>query len=241
MAWEALEHAGCAPAKLAGSEAGVFVGISFSDYAQLLQASEQSEGESYVTTGSLLSAAAGRVSYALGLHGPSIALDTACSSSLVSVHLACQSLRNRECSLALAGGVNLMLTPRVTLKCCRARMLAADGRCKTFDAQADGYVRGEGSGMVVLKRLSDARNDGDRILALIRGSAVNQDGRSRGFTAPNELAQQAVVRKALTPRESQPTTSVTIEAHGTGTSWAIRSEMHAIAETYGKGRPADRP
>jgi acyl transferase domain-containing protein len=240
VAWEALEHAGCAPAKLAGTDAGVFVGISFSDYAQLLQASE-SETESYVSTGSLLSAAAGRLSYILGVHGPSIALDTACSSSLVSVHLACQSLRNRECSLALAGGVNLMLTPRVTLKCCRARMLAADGRCKTFDAKADGYVRGEGSGMVVLKRLSDARSNGDRILALIRGSAVNQDGRSSGFTAPNELAQQAVLRKALSAARVAADDVSYIEAHGTGTSLGDPIEMHAIAETYGKGRPADRP
>ena len=241
VAWEALEHAGCAPAKLAGTDAGVFVGISFSDYAQLLQASEQSESETYVSTGSLLSAAAGRLSYVLGVHGPSIALDTACSSSLVSVHLACQSLRNRECSLALAAGVNLMLTPRVTLKCCRARMLAADGRCKTFDAKADGYVRGEGCGVVVLKRLADARADGDRVLALIRGSAVNQDGRSSGFTAPNELAQQSVLRKALSAARVVADDVSYIEAHGTGTSLGDPIEMHAIAETYGKGRPPDRP
>ena len=242
VAWEALEHAGCAPAKLAGTDAGVFVGISLNDYGQLLlQAAEQSEAETYVSTGSLLSAAAGRLSYLLGIHGPSIAIDTACSSSLVSVHLACQSLRNRECSLALAGGVNLILTPRVTLNCCHARMLAADGRCKTFDAQADGFVRGEGCGVVVLKRLADARNDGDRILALIRGSAVNQDGRSSGFTAPNELAQQAVLRKALSAARVAPDDVSYIEAHGTGTSLGDPIEMHAIAAIYGKGRPSDRP
>jgi acyl transferase domain-containing protein/acyl carrier protein len=242
VAWEALEHAGCAPASLAGTETGVFIGLSLNEYGQiLLGAAEQGGSGTHVGTGTLSSAAAGRLSYFLGLHGPSITLDTACSSSLVSVHLACQSLRNRECGTALAGGVNLMLTPRVTLNCCRSRMLAADGRCKTFDAAADGYVRGEGCGIVVLKRLSDAVAAGDRVLALIRGSAVNQDGRSTGFTAPNELSQQAVLRKAIAAAGVRPADVSFVEAHGTGTALGDPIEMHALAAAYAKDRPADKP
>jgi acyl transferase domain-containing protein/acyl carrier protein len=242
VAWEALEHAGCAPASLAGTETGVFIGLSLNEYGQiLLGAAEQAGGGTHVGTGTLSSAAAGRLSYFLGLHGPSITLDTACSSSLVSVHLACQSLRNGECGTALAGGVNLMLTPRVTLNCCRSRMLAADGRCKTFDAAADGYVRGEGCGIVVLKRLSDAVASGDRVLALIRGSAVNQDGRSAGFTAPNELSQQAVLRKAIAAAGVRPADVSFVEAHGTGTALGDPIEMHALAAAYGKDRPAGKP
>jgi acyl transferase domain-containing protein/acyl carrier protein len=242
VAWEALEHAGCAPASLAGTQTGVFIGLSLNEYGQiLLGAAEQTGGGTHVGTGTLSSAAAGRLSYFLGVHGPSITLDTACSSSLVSVHLACQSLRNGECESALAGGVNLMLTPRVTLNCCRSRMLAADGRCKTFDAAADGYVRGEGCGIVVLKRLSDAVASGDRVLALIRGSAVNQDGRSTGFTAPNELSQQAVIRKAIAAAGVRPADVSFIEAHGTGTALGDPIEMHALAAAYGKDRPADKP
>ncbi len=242
VAWEALEHAGCAPASLAGTETGVFIGLSLNEYGQILiGAAEQAGAGTHVGTGTLSSAAAGRLSYFLGVHGPSITLDTACSSSLVSVHLACQSLRNGECATALAGGVNLMLTPRVTLNCCRSRMLAADGRCKTFDAAADGYVRGEGCGIVVLKRLSDAVASGDRVLALIRGSAVNQDGRSTGFTAPNELSQQAVLRKAIAAAGVRPADVSFVEAHGTGTALGDPIEMHALAAAYGKDRPADRP
>src|SRR5262249_4341306 len=151
----------------------------------------------YLGTGTALSVAAGRLSYLLGWHGPSLAIDTACSSSLVAVHQACRSLHSGECVLALVGGVNLMLSPVPTLNFCKAKMLAADGRCKAFDAAADGYVRGEGCGVVVLKRLSDAQRDGDRIWALLRGSSVNQDGRSSGLTVPNGPAQQAVIREAL--------------------------------------------
>ena len=196
VAWEALEHAGLSPASLAGSETGVYIGLSNSDYNRLLGA-DQSAIDAYFSLGTNYSVAAGRLSYLLGLHGPSVAIDTACSSSLVAVHLACQSLRLRECDAALAGGVNLILAPEININFSKARMMAPDGRCKTFDAAADGYVRGEGCGVVVLKRLSDAIKDGDRIAAVVRGSAVNQDGRSSGLTAPNGPAQEAVIRKAL--------------------------------------------
>ncbi|MCB1055710.1 MAG: beta-ketoacyl synthase, partial [Acidobacteria bacterium] len=181
VAWHALEHAGIVPAELAGSATGVFVGISTNDYRQLQMGGDPERIDAYAGTGNALSIAANRLSYALDLRGPSLAVDTACSSSLVAVHAAGRSLRAGECDLALAGGVNLMLSPEWTLTFSQARMMAADGRCKTFDAAADGYVRGEGCGVVVLKRLSDARRDGDRVLALVLGSAVNQDGRSNGL------------------------------------------------------------
>jgi acyl transferase domain-containing protein len=241
VAWEALENAGCAPDSLVGSDTGVFVGIATSDYGQLLlQAAGHTRLDTYFGTGNAFNAAAGRLSYVLGLQGPCMAVDTACSSSLVAVHLAAQSLRNRECRIALAGGVNLVLTPGITVNFCRARMLAADGRCKTFDAAADGYVRGEGAGIVVLKRLSDAIADGDRIYALVRGSAVNQDGRSSGFTAPNELAQQALIRRALASARIDPKDVSYVEAHGTGTSLGDPIEVHALAETFA-GRGDDNP
>ena len=241
VTWEALEHAGCAPDSLMGTEAGVFVGISTNDYAQLLlKASAETGVDTYFGTGNAFNASAGRLSYVLGVQGPSMAVDTACSSSLVAVHLACQSLRSRECGLALAAGVNLILTPEVTVNFCRARMLAADGKCRTFDAAADGYTRGEGCGVLVLKRLSDALAAGDRILALIRGSAVNQDGRSAGLTAPNELAQQAVIHNALAAARLSPADISYVEAHGTGTSLGDPIEMHALAAAFA-GRGADRP
>ena len=237
VTWEALERAGVAPDRLTGSDTGVFIGISTNDYGQiLLRASDQIDPGMYFGTGNLLNAAAGRLSYVLGLQGPSMAVDTACSSSLVAIHLACQSLRNRECRMALAGGANLVLVPEVTVNCCRAKMLAPDGRCKTFDAAADGYVRGEGAAVIVLKRLSDALADGDPIVALIRGSAVNQDGRSGGFTAPNELAQQAVIRTALAAAGVAASDIGYVEAHGTGTSLGDPIEIHAIAAALGEGR-----
>ncbi|HET7695310.1 MAG TPA: SDR family NAD(P)-dependent oxidoreductase [Vicinamibacterales bacterium] len=240
LTWEALEDAGYAPDGFTGRDVGVFVGISINDYGQLLV--QAREADSYAAgTGNLLSAAAGRLSYILGFQGPAMALDTACSSSLSAVHLACQSLRTRESQLAIAGGVNVMLNPDVTVNCCRARMLSPRGRCSTFDAEADGYVRGEGCGVVVLKRLSDAVDAGDRILALIRGSAVNQDGRSGGFTAPNELAQQAVITKALRDARVAPADISYVEAHGTGTALGDPIEMHAIAAALGPGRAADAP
>jgi acyl transferase domain-containing protein len=174
--------------------------------------------DAYSSTGNAHSVAAGRLSYTLGFQGPAMAVDTACSSSLVTVHLACQSLRGGECDLALAGGVNLILSPDGTVALSQAQMLAPDGRCKAFDAAADGYVRSEGCGLVVLKRLSDALRDRDPIVAVIRGSAVNQDGRSNGLTAPNGLAQQDVIRTALSNGGVLPAQVSYVEAHGTGTA-----------------------
>ena len=197
VSWEALERAGLAPDRLNGSLTGIFLGITTNDYAQLAKLGGPQQLDVYTATGTALNAAAGRVAYTLGLQGPCMSIDTACSSSLVAVHLACQSLRNGESDLALAGGVNAILTPDAFVCFSKWGMMAPDGRCKTFDARADGFVRGEGCGIVVLKRLSDAVANGDHILAVIRGSAVNQDGRSSGLTVPNGLAQQAVLRRAL--------------------------------------------
>ncbi|MEP7048695.1 MAG: SDR family NAD(P)-dependent oxidoreductase [Pseudomonadota bacterium] len=241
VAWEALEHAGIAPASLAGSRAAVFVGISSTDYGnELVDVAGADRGDAYTAAGGAHSIAAGRLSYFLGVHGPNMAVDTACSSSLVAVHLAVQSLRNGETSLALAGGVNLTLTATGAILTSRARMMSFDGRCKTFDASADGYVRAEGSGIIVLKRLSDAQRDGDRILAVIRGSAVNQDGRSSGLTAPNGAAQEAVIRDALANAGLSPADISVIEAHGTGTSLGDPIEMNALGRVFGE-RPASAP
>lgn len=239
ICWEALENAGKAPSKLAGSNTGVFVGISNFDYSQLL-AKQVSGLDAYSGTGNAFSIAANRISYLLDLHGPSWAVDTACSSSLVAVHQACQSLRQGECEMALAGGVNLILTPQLTVTFSQAGMMAGDGRCKTFDADADGYVRGEGCGVVVLKRLSDAYRDGDRILAVIKGSAVNQDGRSNGLTAPNGLAQQAVIRQAMQNAGVAPHEIGYVEAHGTGTFLGDPIEVNSLKTVLAPGRaPGD--
>ena len=175
----------------------------------------------------LLSAAAGRLSYVLGLEGPSLSVDTACSSSLVAIHLACQSLRSGESRMALAAGVSMMLVPDVTVNFCRAHMLSPDGHCKTFDASADGYARGEGCGVIVLKRLSDAVADGDRVLAVVDGTKVNQDGRSSGLTVPNGPAQQTLLRDVLSEAGLAPA-DVDIEAHGRGPRWAIRSRCRRL-------------
>ena len=242
VAWEALEHAGIPADSLMGQKGGVFVGISSSDYLQLELRSIAPESiDAYIASGGTQSVAAGRLSYFLGLQGPAVSIDTACSSSLVAVHLACQSLRSGESSVALAAGVSLMLLPELTINFCRARMLAADGRCKTFDASADGYARGEGCGVVVLKRLSDALAAGDRVLALIRGSAVNQDGRSSGLTVPNGPAQEAVVREALTAAGLSPNAVQYVEAHGTGTSLGDPIEVQALARVLGEGRSFGEP
>ena len=198
VAWEALEHAGVAPDSVAGSATGVFVGLSTTDYANLLIRDGDPEDLGvYYGTGLAPCVAAGRISYVLGLRGPALTLDTACSSSLVAVTLAVQSLRSGACRMALAGGVNLMLEPQATAYLCRVKALSPTGRCHTFGANADGYVRGEGCGLVVLKRLSDARADGDRIMAVIRGAAMNNDGRSSGLTVPNGAAQREVIEHAL--------------------------------------------
>jgi myxalamid-type polyketide synthase MxaE and MxaD len=235
VAWEALEDAGQTIDGLAGSQTGVFVGVTANDHA-LLTLRDAAGTDSSASTGTAHSIVAGRLSYLLDLRGPSMAVDTACSSSLVAVHLACQGLLNQECNLALAGGVNLMLSPLPTICLSKVGMMAPDGRCKTFDAHADGYVRGEGCGVVVLKRLSDALSDGDNILALIQGSAVNQDGHSTGLTAPNVLSQQAVIRQALENAGVTPSQVSCVEAHGTGTSLGDPIEVEALTEVYGQPR-----
>jgi amino acid adenylation domain-containing protein len=239
VSWEALEHANQVSQALYNTPVGVFTGISTSDYA--LRALQHCEVDAYFGSGNSLSMAAGRVAYTLGLTGPAVAVDTACSSSLVAVHLACQSLRQGECRLALAGGVNLILSPENSIALSKARMLSSDGRCKTFDASADGYVRSEGCGVVVLKRLSDAIADHDNILAIIRGTAVNQDGPSGGLTVPNGPAQQAVIRQALSAAKVEPWQVQYVEAHGTGTSLGDPIELIALGEVYGQHRSPDQP
>lgn len=239
VSWEALEHAGIAPGQLSGSPTGVFVGICSNDYSQKLLDRDVTAIDAYLATGNCHSVAAGRLSYGLGLQGPSLAVDTACSSSLVAVHLAVQHLRSGECNLALVGGVNVLLSPECSVNFSRAHMLAADGRCKTFDAAANGYVRAEGCGVVCLKRLSDAEAAGDRVLAVIRGSAVNQDGASSGLTVPNGPAQQAVIRQALEQANLSPHQVSYIEAHGTGTQLGDPIEIGALAAVFGTERSQD--
>jgi malonyl CoA-acyl carrier protein transacylase len=240
VAWEALENAGYSPDGAAANHAGVFLALSNSDYGRMVF-KDFNEVDAYSSTGTILSVAAGRISYLLGLEGPSVVVDTACSGSLVSVHLACQSLRAKECRMALAGGVNLILSPEVHINFSKARMMAPDGRCKTFDSHADGFVRGEGCGILVLKRLSDATADGDNILAVIRGSAVNQDGHSGGLTVPNGKAQQAVIRQALAIAGVAGNEISYVEAHGTGTALGDPIEAHALVTVLGPGRTADNP
>ena len=240
--WEALEHAGQTREKLMESRTGVYVGACFNEYSKLhLYSDDPARIDAYSFTGTAISVLAGRLSYLLGLQGPSLAVDTACSSSLVTTHLACQALRAGECDLALAGGVNLILSPEVTIYFCKAGAMAPDGRCKTFDAAANGYVRGEGCGMIVLKRLSDALADGDNILALIRGSAVNQDGRSNGLTAPNGPSQVRVIRDALAAGDVKPYEVGYVEAHGTGTPLGDPIEVRALNTVYGEGRKKNSP
>jgi acyl transferase domain-containing protein/SAM-dependent methyltransferase len=239
-AWEALERAGIAPAGLKGSQTGVFVGIANSDYFRML-ARDTDAIDVYFGTGNTLSVAAGRISYLLGLHGPSMSIDTACSSSLTALHLAVQSLRAGESDLALAGGVNLILTPEININFSKAQMMARDGRCKTFDATADGYVRGEGCAVVTLKRFSDALADNDNILALVRGTAINQDGRSSGLTAPNGPAQEAVIRLALEDAGVEAGAIGYVETHGTGTALGDPIEVKALGNTLAAGRAPDQP
>lgn len=239
VTWEALEHSGLPPTRLSGSKTGVFVGISGFDYS-LRQLKELGAIDAYAGTGLAHSVAANRISYFLDLRGPSVAVDTACSSSLVAIHQACESLRRGESNVALAGGVNLILSPELTIALSHARMMAADGHCKTFDSRADGYVRGEGCGVVVLKRLPDAQRDGDRIWALVRGSAINQDGRSNGLTAPNGPAQEAVIRAALA-QAGVPAREISfVECHGTGTSLGDPQEVEALNQVLGPDREPTR-
>ncbi|NET47829.1 MAG: AMP-binding protein, partial [Merismopedia sp. SIO2A8] len=234
VCWEALEQAGIAPTSLAGTSTGVFVGISSNDYAQL-QAREMGT-DPYSGTGNAHSIAANRLSYVLDLRGPSLTVDTACSSSLVALHTASQSLQQGDCDQAIAAGVNLILAPDLTLTFADAGMLAADGRCKTFDANADGYVRGEGCGLLLLKRLPDAKRDGDTILAVLKGSAINQDGRSNGLTAPNGLSQQAVIQAALQRAGVAPDAIDYVDAHGTGTVLGDPIELNALKAVLTPGR-----
>lgn len=232
VAYEALADAGQTLESLEESQTGVFIACSSFDYAYGLF-SDIDRVDAHNVTGNLHCFLSNRISYLLGLHGPSLSIDTACSSSLVAVHLACTSLRNRESDLALAGGVNLILSPAVSISLSKWGMMARDGRCKTFDARADGFVRSEGSGVIVLKRLSDALADNDRILAIIRGSAVNQDGRSTVMTAPNGIAQVAVIRRALENAHVSPSQVTLIEAHGTGTVLGDPIEVEALSRVYG--------
>ncbi|MDT5173194.1 MAG: hypothetical protein QOG37_445, partial [Mycobacterium sp.] len=241
-AWRAVEHSGTAPTALANTNTGVFVGLSTHDYlAMISDEVGYSEIDAYLAIGTAAAAGAGRISYRLGLQGPAVTVDTACSSSLVAIHQACQALRLGECDLALAGGANVLLSPATMITFSRARMLAPDGRCKTFDAAADGYVRGEGCGVIVVKRLDDAIRDGDRIRAVIRGSAINQDGASGGLTVPNGVAQQRVITEALRRAGVLPAEVGYLEAHGTGTSLGDPIEVQAAAAVYGDGRDASRP
>jgi myxalamid-type polyketide synthase MxaE and MxaD len=238
VAYEALEDAGEPLEALDGAPTGVFVGMhNYADDYTRLQLADPAAIDTYTGTGTAQSIAANRLSYVFGFRGPSLALDTACSSSLVAVHLAVQSLRRGECELALAGGVNLMLTPESTIALSRMQLMAADGRCKTFDASADGFVRGEGCALVALKRLSDAIAAGDPIRAVIRGSAVNQDGRTNGLTAPNGLAQRDVVRSALEDGGVRPGEIGFVETHGTGTALGDPIEVEALADVLARDRP----
>jgi len=239
VSWEALENAAVAPQNLIGSQTGVFMGLISNEYMQL-QAQNPQAIDAYYGTGGIGSAAAGRISHSLGLRGPSLVVDTACSSSLVSIHLAVQSLRRGECNLALAGGVNLILLPETNIFLSKSRAVAPDGRCKTFDASANGFVRGEGCGVVVLKRLTDAVADNDRILAVIRGSAVNHDGRSSGFTVPSAAAQQELLHQALANANLEPQQVSYIEAHGTGTSLGDPIEVGALASVLCAGRSTEQ-
>lgn len=239
VAWEALEDAGQDAAALAGSDAGVFVGIhSHSSDYYLLQAAERRELDMYSGTGTSHSVVSGRLSYLFDLRGPSVAVDTACSSSLVAVHLAVRSLRDHECSLAIVGGVNAIIEPSFTMVASRMRMMSPSGRCRPFDASGDGFVRSEGCGVVLLKRWSDAVTDGDHVLAVIRGSAINQDGRSNGLTAPNSRSQQAVIEAALQSAGVAPSDVGLVETHGTGTPLGDPIEVEALVEVFGR-READ--
>jgi acyl transferase domain-containing protein/aryl carrier-like protein len=239
VAWEALESAGQTRERLSGSRTGVFAACYQTDYARLLEANRDVL-DAHTGTGTAHSIVANRLSFLLNLTGPSITVDTACSASLVAAHLACQSLRAEECDLAVTGGVNLILAPEMTIALSKWGFMAPDGRCKTFDARADGFVRGEGCGVVVLKRLSDALADGDRVLAVIRGSAVNQDGRTNVLTAPSGLAQRDVLRRALDAGHVAAADVDYVEAHGTGTVLGDPIEVEALRDVYGVPRADGR-
>ncbi|MBD3266046.1 acyltransferase domain-containing protein, partial [bacterium] len=242
VAWEAMEHAGLNVSELSGSKTGVYVGISSDDYSLAHRHSgDYNQVDAYSLTGTCFAPAAGRISYTFGFEGPCLALDTACSSSLVALHLACQALRNREMDMALVGGVNLILTPSYHICSTKLGTISPDGRCKTFDASADGYGRGEGCGVVAVKRLADALCDRDPIQAVIRGAAVNQDGKSNGLTAPNGLSQDKVIRSALHDSTLTPADIDYMEAHGTGTPLGDPIEVESIARVMGEAHTQDNP
>jgi len=235
--WESLEHASIHPDSLFNSETGVFVGSFWDDYSAMhLYANDPQQIDSHHTLSNLRGLTAGRPAYILGLQGPVVQLDTSCSSSLLAVHLACQSLRNNECNLALAGGVHLILSPQLLISLSQMKVLSSNGRCKTFDASADGFGLGEGCGIVVLKRLSDAQKNDDNILAILRGSAVNHDGPSNGLTSPNGIAQEAVIRKAMKNARIRQEDIQFVETHGTGTSLGDPIEIAALTNTMCKDR-----
>ncbi|HUN48115.1 MAG TPA: beta-ketoacyl synthase N-terminal-like domain-containing protein, partial [Stellaceae bacterium] len=241
LAWEALEHADIVPARLAGSDTGVFIGISNEDYGILQRNAAESITDPYGASGSALAVAANRISYVLDLHGPSLAIDTACSSALVAVHGACHSLWRGESSLAIAGGINILLAPETHGAFCKAAMLSPTGRCRAFAAEADGYVRSEGGGVVILKPLPAALADGNTIHAVILNAGVNSDGRTKGIALPNPVAQEQLLRQVYGSAGIDPADVSYVEAHGTGTSAGDRVECTALGRVFGATRGAEDP